>query len=685
MKRIFTLLSVMLITGALSAQYYQLPFIDAGQNPGGLNQDVDQTAASMVAANIGYTQVLFTGDTDWSGPQTIPFSFEFNGTAYTSLHIAPEGLVTFTGLTGPGPGANVALPTSSIPDNSICAWGLNIGGANDGVIVKTHGTSPNRQYWMTWASASWTQGAGWAYWSIVLEETTNNIYIVDARNYVSSGSGVALTVGLQFDATTAMSVPGSPTLGATNEATGGSDVGPADNSYYAFFSGTQPDYDAAMSGLDLPSYQKIGSGLDVMATITNLGAETITDLELSYTIDGGTPVVGTVSGLSIASGASATVTHPTAWNPTTEGNFNVEYWASSINSNADENPADDKTNKDVITYTDSYPRVVFYETFTSSTCAPCVAGNANFEAIKSGIPAGEISSIKYQMSWPGAGDPYNNVDGNDRRNFYGINSVPRMEIDGGWDGNSSIFTMAEHTAALEVPAFVNLNARYQVDAASKTVTTCTQVEAMQDMPDAIFYVAIKEFETTANVGTNGETEFADVVKKMGPDANGTPITITKGMNESVCVNYTFKGSYRLPNDAGDIIDDATEHSVEDFNDLGVVVWIQNATTKEVYNSKNARNEPLSVSNLNESNTNMSVYPNPAVNTATVTINTKDASSASVKVLDLVGKTVMNMSDVNLNTGANTINLNTSNLNAGVYMIVLTSNGNVSTQQLVIKK
>ena len=38
---------------------------------------------------------------------------------------------------------------------------------------------------------------------------------------------------------------------------------------------------------------------------------------------------------------------------------------------------------------------------------------------------GEHNSIKYQMHYPGNGDPYFTYEGLDRYNFYGINSVPR--------------------------------------------------------------------------------------------------------------------------------------------------------------------------------------------------------------------------------------------------------------------
>ena len=447
------------------------------------------------------------------------------------------------------------------------------------------------------------------------------------------------------------------------------------------------DKDYALNALDLPNYAKINTAVDVKGTVTNNAGVAITTMDIEYTIDGGTPVVANLTGLNIAPLATYDFTHTTAWTPTTEATFNVEVTITAVNGAADADISDNVMDQDVVTYADSYPRVVLYETFTSSTCAPCVAGNANFESVKAGIPAAELASVKYQMSWPGDGDPYNNADGNLRRGFYSINSVPAMEIDGGWDGNSSSFTMQEHTNALEVPAFVKVVSQYEVDEANQMVKTCTYVTAMKDMPNAILHVAIKENKTTANVGTNGETEFLDVVKKMAPDGDGSSITITAGMSERICKDYTFNGSYRLPADASDIINDATEHSVEEFSDLAVVAWVQAISSKVVYNSANGTVgiSPVSVNNIANNVSSVSVYPNPAVTTATVSINTTEASEVSIKVIDVVGKIAIEMNQVNLNNGANNINLNTAKLNAGVYTVVVTSNENVATKQLVIQK
>ena len=173
---------------------------------------------------------------------------------------------------------------------------------------------------------------------------------------------------------------------------------------------------------------------------------------------------------------------------------------------------------------------------------------------------------------------------------------------------------------------------------------------------------------------------------MVQDANGQSVTITNGMSTKICEDYEFQGNFRLPNSSADLINDATEHSVEEFTDLAVVVWLQNDATLEVLNAANATEGiTTSVNNVSDLDNNVTVFPNPAVNNATVSITSTEASVATVKVIDLVGKTLVNMTGVQINSGSTNIDLNTANLNAGVYMIEITMNGETSTQQLVIQK
>ena len=125
MKKIFTsILFAFALTSFSFGQYYVLPFINAGENPGGLNTEEDQTAAYMLGNYTGYTQVINPGASQWSAMHTVPFAFDFNGTSVSSYYVSSNGVVTFSTPGAVPSDVNVAIPDASIPDNSILVWGL---------------------------------------------------------------------------------------------------------------------------------------------------------------------------------------------------------------------------------------------------------------------------------------------------------------------------------------------------------------------------------------------------------------------------------------------------------------------------------------------------------------------------------------------------------------------------------
>jgi len=234
MKKIILVLSVMFITllalnsnaQTKDVSYTVIYHEDAG-NPGGLNTNFD-----------GYgMQAMITGGNQpvnfWSDAQDIPFDFEFFGSAVTQLKVSQNGLITFDmSASGTPPNDNSSLPAASLPDNTIAGFWDNFTnnpptGSNDCVYKSTFGTAPHRQFWIHYHSLTYASYIV-AYFAIVLEETTNKIYMVDC-NY-SNGSGSS-TVGVQKDNITAFQFSGSPNVSFNYSPYS---PGIVDNDYYEF-------------------------------------------------------------------------------------------------------------------------------------------------------------------------------------------------------------------------------------------------------------------------------------------------------------------------------------------------------------------------------------------------------------------------------------------------------------------
>lgn len=82
---------------------------------------------------------------------------------------------------------------------------------------------------------------------------------------------------------------------------------------------------------------------------------------------------------------------------------------------------------------------------------------------------------------------------------------------------------------------------------------------------------------------------------------------------------------------------------------------------------------------------LNVFPNPAVDGASVAFNLTSASDVSVAVVDLAGKTVYTSRVVNAAAGKHAVAINTTEMAAGVYTVNFTANNTVITKKFVVKK
>ena len=446
-----------------------------------------------------------------------------------------------------------------------------------------------------------------------------------------------------------------------------------------------PADDAILMSLDIDNFIVQPSMVDIKGTIKNGGLNTINNLDIKWS-DGTNVYTDNLTGLNIPMNGTYNFTHNDQFNLSNLTLNTISVWIEYT-------PDLDTTNNSLTTTITGVnamtTRRPLVETFTSSTCPPCSSANVTAENLFAQNP-GQITSIKYQVDFPGSGDPYYTAEAGNRRNYYSINSVPRMEIDGQWDENGNSINQQVLNFYKDIACFLDITADYSIT--GQTV----DVDIILDPLDVANYfsnnlklqVAIIEETTFDNVGTNGETKFEHVMKKMVPTDNGTNITLVGGVQQTHNLSYTFNGNYRLPSDASQPINHATEHSVEDFTNLMVVIWVQDETTKEVYQSAYATLTTINIpswdcsnnscidpgdgsgfystladceyicgvsSTIEQNNSDISIFPNPVKDNINIY---GDYSSLSIK--DIYGKAIMS----NINNKV----IDISKLKAGIYFI-----------------
>ena len=421
----------------------------------------------------------------------------------------------------------------------------------------------------------------------------------------------------------------------------------------------------------------------ISGELQNMGLNTVTSMDINYAIDGGTAVTESVSGLNLGTGDIHPFNHSTSWSPTAAGTYDIAVWASNINSTNDMNNSNDTAYATVTVYDNATLKRPMLESFTSSTCGPCVAGNQNVSAITANYALDQYSILKYQMSWPGSGDPYYTQEGGDRRNYYSVNAVPDLVVDGNfWQDNSTALTAQVMDDALAIPAFVELSSFFTVD--NQTVDINVNINPLGDFTNSLtLYVAIFEYMTYNNVGSNGETQFGYVMKKMVPGSSGfllSPLQDGVPVNENF--SYTFQGSYVLPPDANSPIDHSSSHSVEDFNNLGVVLWIQDDATKEIVQSAEAIPSSTGIDNHGVKNASLMVFPNPAQEFATLKINDQNANNGQIEITNSLGEIVYAKS---IDVIGSSINIDLSTLSNGIYNISYKNSGVTLYKKLQVMK
>ncbi len=667
MKRIFTSLAFVIAASMAFAQagYHVTPFINAGTNPGGLNTDNEYPVGGGLPG--GWTTIQGPSATPvWSSNQSVPFSFNFNGSAVTQYKVSTSGILTFTTSAGTAPSYTPGnIPNAAIPNNSVVCWGNNGSGSSDNIVTKTFGTAPNRQHWIFFSSYTGATAA-WTYWSIVLEETTNNVYIVDQRHSAPPSN---MTIGVQINATTAVQACGSPNL----TANAGADPSPADNSYWEFAPGAQAQWDLTVSAESVPEYLVIGQApFNLSGTITNLGSNGVTSCDLNYRVNGGSTVTAAGQSVSAPACGNDNFTHPTGWTPATTGQYTIDMWASNLNGNADQN-----TGNDMITFTVSVVdtfvnRKCLLEVFTSSTCGPCAPGNNQMDnVVLPTLSTNDYTVIKYQQNFPGSGDPYQTTESVNRRGWYGISSIPRMEIDGQWDGNANAFTKPIFDSYQVIPAFMDFTWN-KAEYTGNTVNIDVDINPVADINSSTYrtQVVVIEKSTTGNVATNGETIFHNVMMDMIPNENGTSSgPFTKG----VTVNNVKTSNL-------------TSSNVEQMSDLKAMIWVEDVSSKIVLNSDWVDIQlATGIGDIDDNgNGIMKMYPNPTVDQTTLKFQTNGNIQVELKVMNTMGQVVL---AENLGTQADGVHyqqINTSNLEAGVYLVTLQMGDVAHTSRLIVQ-
>ena len=434
------------------------------------------------------------------------------------------------------------------------------------------------------------------------------------------------------------------------------------------------NFDVAMESLNMLTTLGLNNApFTFEGTLRNYGGATITSATINYSVNGGTPVTESLSGLNIAPYDTYTWTHTTAWNPSTTGTYSVDFYALPINGTFDQNTSNDNLNVSLEVLTATADRVVLAEEFTSSTCGPCASFNPGYkqllDANSANTETGRVTSVKYQMNWPSPGnDPAYNQEAADRRVAYGISGVPDVV----YSGSNIPTSQANIDIVKDVPSLANLSAEWS--ATGNYIQCDATVNALADLgSNVVLHMAMIEKQINHSIQTNGETVFYHVFRKFMDGSNGHSMSnMTAGNTYTHYANSTIS------------VNAAPAQGSFDFwigtSNMDVIVWLQNTTTGEVLQSAYGKYTTSGINEMDDVARFIAVYPNPSNEVAGIELDLIDRSDVTLNLVNSLGQTVYT-SAKSLDAGIQKIEVSTATLSAGLYFINVNVDGISKTLRL----
>ena len=219
--------------------------------------------------------------------------------------------------------------------------------------------------------------------------------------------------------------------------------------------------------------------------------------------------------------------------------------------------------------TPKQPRLVLFEEFTNTSCDPCADFSPYFDKLIRERRE-EMVAITYHYNFPSDHDPFylaNPEDVMTRADFYGISGVPSMWVLGEHVGSYGYeeYLEAYLSGASLTEEKVEVEADATLNGKELTVdVSLTPLNVADDSNLRLFSVAVEERVEWENSAANGERAWNYVMRKMLPNANG--MSLAGKLSQVTPSQYQLKWN----------IDNFT-----DENELGIITFVQNMTTKEI--------------------------------------------------------------------------------------------------------
>ncbi len=348
----------------------------------------------------------------------------------------------------------------------------------------------------------------------------------------------------------------------------------------------QKDNDVAVTNINTADIIGIGEN-KVSFSVSNNGSNVVTDLTAKYQFEGYEEVSQNFS-TNIDPFTSTDLTFDVPTDIQSLNDLTLTVNVTAVNNTTDDNESDNTLEKDLNVAWGTAQRIPMIEHFSSSSCHPCVSVNASMKALTNDNP-GKYTYVKYSTSWPSPVDTHYIPECDAKAQYYGVSGVPVIMLDGTDRGTPVSQTTLDDR--YNTPAITDVRGAFNIDGNILHVTA--DFMSFANMSDVKAFVTVNEKVIEKN-GAYGESEFRHILLTMLGGVSGTDIELEAGKYQRL--EFTH---------------DMSTTKMQDINDLEVALWLQNLTTKEVFNSHFAYEYtdhcyPVQNLNLNIEDGNLSI-------------------------------------------------------------------------------
>lgn len=491
-----------------------------------------------------------------------------------------------------------------------------------------------------------------------------------------------------------------------------------------------PSNAVSINDVEIYEHNYLTNPVSVTGIVTNNGFDTLNSFTLNYSINGGAAVTSPVTGFGLLSQQQGYYTHTVPFNPGTAGTYTVSVWFSGLNGSG----TNSDTNSVTIFY---YPKVaglvkkVLVEELTGAGCEWCPGGalilrdlgNKDPHVVPVSIHSADINGLGLTTSADlmqiAAGETVSRTLGGgfpeamvDRLYTFDNQSVsigapfylgPNTYT---WD------TLAAFRYVQATPVNVSL-ANETFDTASGSLSVDVNATFVQSLSQGTYNLNLYVVEDSVLTpsGSNGDgynqvngysSQASGGGVPQGTELHNLPLVIIdNGQPNNWAHNHVLRAMLGGAWGTTGIIPSAPVAGSTYTNTytttlpltwrynkvylVGVVQeynWDINKRTVLNVVKYPILGYPTGIAETSEFN-KLSVYPNPASTMATVLMDTKDHGLATISILNTLGETVIEPTDVLVNTGAQSVNIPVGSLSSGLYFVKVTLNGEVSTLPLSI--